>query len=173
MMRSIFNPGWAKISLNASSPALTAETSANRLPARTVIDTSLQRIIAYIVQRIIAPGLSQVPQLQQIWKTGEVPCLRIDTMTAEEKRAHVIADNEIALNAGWREELLAMKRKLLSSTWLAWIGSDISTRRSGLPSARTSNSGTSLFGPTTMAVSARSIDPVMSSSLPSRIGRPP
>jgi hypothetical protein len=28
MMRSIFNPGWAKISLNASSPALVAETSA-------------------------------------------------------------------------------------------------------------------------------------------------
>jgi hypothetical protein len=81
-----------------------------------------------------------------------------------------MADNEIAVNAGWREELLAMKRKLLSSTWLAWIGSDISTRRSGLPSARTSNSGTSLFGPTTMAVSARSIDPVMSSSLPYNIG---
>jgi hypothetical protein len=46
MMRSIFNPGWAKILLNASSPALAAETSANRLPARTVIDTPLQRIIA-------------------------------------------------------------------------------------------------------------------------------
>jgi hypothetical protein len=43
MMRSIFNPGWAKISLNASSPALAAETSANRLPARTVIDKPLQR----------------------------------------------------------------------------------------------------------------------------------
>jgi hypothetical protein len=36
----------AKISLKASSPALAAETSANRLPARTVIDTPLQRIIA-------------------------------------------------------------------------------------------------------------------------------
>jgi hypothetical protein len=49
MMHSIFNPGWAKISLNASSPALAAETSAKRLPARTVIDTPLQRIIAHNV----------------------------------------------------------------------------------------------------------------------------
>jgi hypothetical protein len=38
-----------QISLNASSPALAAETSANRLPAWTVINTSLQRIIAHIV----------------------------------------------------------------------------------------------------------------------------
>jgi hypothetical protein len=43
MMRSIFNPGWAKISLNASSPALAAETPANRSPALTVIDKPLQR----------------------------------------------------------------------------------------------------------------------------------
>src|SRR3954454_15974025 len=38
---------------------------------------------------------------------GEVPCLRIESMTAAEKQAYVIADNKIALNAGWDEELLA------------------------------------------------------------------
>ena len=37
----------------------------------------------------------------------EVPCLRFDHMSAAEKRAYVIADNKIALNAGWDEELLA------------------------------------------------------------------
>jgi hypothetical protein len=37
MMRSIFNPGRAKISLNDSSSAVAAETSSNRLPTRTVI----------------------------------------------------------------------------------------------------------------------------------------
>lgn len=36
-----------------------------------------------------------------------VPCIRQDRMTDAEKRAYVIADNKLALNAGWDEELLA------------------------------------------------------------------
>jgi hypothetical protein len=40
-------------------------------------------------------------------KLAELPCLRIETMSQAEKRAHVIADNKLALNAGWDEELLA------------------------------------------------------------------
>lgn len=43
----------------------------------------------------------------------EVPCLRIEAMTADEKRAYVIADNKLALNAGWDEELLAEELKAL------------------------------------------------------------
>ena len=43
----------------------------------------------------------------------EVPCLRIDTMTSEEKRAYVIADNKLALNAGWDEEILGEELKAL------------------------------------------------------------
>jgi len=38
---------------------------------------------------------------------AEVPCLRIETMSAAEKRAYVIADNKLALNAGWDEDNLA------------------------------------------------------------------
>lgn len=41
----------------------------------------------------------------------EVPCRRIATMTAEEKRAYVLADNKLALNAGWDEEILAEELK--------------------------------------------------------------
>lgn len=37
----------------------------------------------------------------------KVPCMRQDRMTEAEKRAYVIADNKLALNAGWDEELLA------------------------------------------------------------------
>ncbi len=37
----------------------------------------------------------------------EVPCARIDHMSPSQKRAHVLADNQIALNASWDEELLA------------------------------------------------------------------
>jgi DNA modification methylase len=37
----------------------------------------------------------------------EVPCVRLDHMTQAQKRAYVLADNKLALNAGWDEEFLA------------------------------------------------------------------
>ncbi|MEO1293802.1 MAG: DNA methyltransferase, partial [Pseudomonadota bacterium] len=36
-----------------------------------------------------------------------VPCRRIEHLSAAEKRAYVLADNKLALNAGWDEDLLA------------------------------------------------------------------
>jgi hypothetical protein len=51
-----------------------------------------------------------------------VPCLRVDHMTAAEKRAYVVADNKLALNAGWDEELLALELKELME---ADLGFDI------------------------------------------------
>ena len=36
-----------------------------------------------------------------------VPCVRIEHMTPAQKRAYVLADNKLALNAGWDEDLLA------------------------------------------------------------------
>ena len=38
-----------------------------------------------------------------------VPCLRHEYMTEAQKRAYVLADNKLALNAGWDEELLALE----------------------------------------------------------------
>jgi DNA modification methylase len=40
-----------------------------------------------------------------------VPCLRIETMSQSEKRIYVLADNKLALNAGWDEEILANELK--------------------------------------------------------------
>lgn len=37
-----------------------------------------------------------------------VPCVRLEHMTPEQKRAYVLADNKLALNAGWDEELEAL-----------------------------------------------------------------
>lgn len=37
----------------------------------------------------------------------KVPCRRVDQMTPAQKRAYVLADNKLALNAGWDEEILA------------------------------------------------------------------
>ena len=39
----------------------------------------------------------------------EVPCIRLSHLTDEQKRAYVIADNKLALNAGWDEEMLRLE----------------------------------------------------------------
>ena len=36
-----------------------------------------------------------------------MPCVRLEHMTPEQKRAYVLADNKLALNAGWDDEILA------------------------------------------------------------------
>lgn len=36
----------------------------------------------------------------------EVPCIRLDHLTETQKKAYIIADNKLALNAGWDEDML-------------------------------------------------------------------
>jgi DNA modification methylase len=40
---------------------------------------------------------------------SEVPTIRLEGLTDAQKRAYVIADNKLALNAGWDEEMLAIE----------------------------------------------------------------
>lgn len=40
---------------------------------------------------------------------AEVPCLRLKHLTPNQVKAYVLADNRIAMNAGWDEELLAVE----------------------------------------------------------------
>ncbi len=42
-----------------------------------------------------------------------VPTLKLSHLTAEERRAYVIADNKLALNAGWDSEILAIELQAL------------------------------------------------------------
>ncbi|MFZ1726633.1 MAG: DNA methyltransferase [Albidovulum sp.] len=44
---------------------------------------------------------------------GTVPCVRLEYMTEDQKRAYVLADNKLALNAGWDDELLAEELQAL------------------------------------------------------------
>jgi DNA modification methylase len=46
----------------------------------------------------------------------EVPCIRLAHLTENQKRAYVIADNKLALNAGWDEELLKLEIKDLEAS---------------------------------------------------------
>jgi hypothetical protein len=40
---------------------------------------------------------------------GKVPCIRLAHLTDTQRRAYIIADNKLALNAGWDEELLGLE----------------------------------------------------------------
>lgn len=42
-------------------------------------------------------------------KLTEVPCLRLSHLTPTQRKAYIIADNQLALNAGWSEELLTIE----------------------------------------------------------------
>jgi ParB-like chromosome segregation protein Spo0J len=55
---------------------------------------------------VIIAGHGRVMAAQRL-KLATVPCLRLSHLTDAQKRAYVIADNRIALNSGWDEELLA------------------------------------------------------------------
>jgi DNA modification methylase len=44
----------------------------------------------------------------------KVPCIRLDHLSPSQKRAYALADNKIALNATWDEQLLAEELKSLS-----------------------------------------------------------
>ena len=45
----------------------------------------------------------------------EVPCLFIEDLTEEQKRAYIIADNKLALDAGWDYDLLKLELEELDS----------------------------------------------------------
>jgi DNA modification methylase len=42
---------------------------------------------------------------------AEVPCIRLAHLTEAQRRAYVIADNRLALNAGWDEAMLALEMR--------------------------------------------------------------
>jgi hypothetical protein len=42
-------------------------------------------------------------------KVEQVPCIRLGHLTDAQKRAYVIADNKLALNAGWDDEFLTLE----------------------------------------------------------------
>ena len=45
----------------------------------------------------------------------EVPCLFIEDLTEAQKRAYILADNKLALDAGWDEELLKIELEELNN----------------------------------------------------------
>ena len=63
--------------------------------------------------RILA-GHGRVAAARELgWR--DVPCLRLDHMSEDQKRAYVIADNRLAENAGWDRETLAIELGALAT----------------------------------------------------------
>lgn len=63
----------------------------------------------------IIAGHGRVLAAQKL-QLEKVPCIRLDHLTDTQKRAYVIADNRIALNAGWDEEMLKLELADLKET---------------------------------------------------------
>jgi ParB-like chromosome segregation protein Spo0J len=60
----------------------------------------------------IIAGHGRVMAAQSIG-LDRVPCLRLTHLTDAQKRAYVIADNKLALNAGWDQDVLAAEIRAL------------------------------------------------------------
>lgn len=61
---------------------------------------------------VILAGHGRMEAARQL-DMAEVPCIRLDHMTVADKRAYRLADNKLAMNAGWDEELLAEELRAL------------------------------------------------------------
>tara|TARA_R100001443_G_scaffold116996_1_gene139431 strand:+ start:3071 stop:3580 length:510 start_codon:yes stop_codon:yes gene_type:complete len=63
-------------------------------------------------EKVIIAGHGRVMAAQRMG-LSEVPCITLDYLTEAQKKAFIIADNKLALNAGWDEELLKVELKEL------------------------------------------------------------
>jgi len=61
----------------------------------------------------IIAGHGRVMGARQLGMT-EVPCIRLGYLSDAQKRAYVIADNKLALNAGWDDAILALELRDLA-----------------------------------------------------------
>ncbi len=52
----------------------------------------------------------------------EVPCLILSHLTENQKKAYILADNKIALNAGWDIQLLKLEMETLDASELKLTG---------------------------------------------------
>ena len=91
--------------------------SAYETNSRTHSDDQIDQIAASITEfgftnpilidenNVIIAGHGRLEAAKQL-KLDEAPCLRLSHLSEAQKKAYVIADNKLALNAGWDDELL-------------------------------------------------------------------
>ena len=52
------------------------------------------------------------------WASAEVPVIVLGHLSDNQKRAFMLADNKLALNAGWDEEMLRLELEALAERGL-------------------------------------------------------
>ena len=77
----------------------------------------------------ILAGHGRLEAAKQLGLT-EVPVVVLDHLTAEQRRAYVLADNKLALNAGWdvsllQQEVMALSLADFDLSLLGWSDDDI------------------------------------------------
>lgn len=63
---------------------------------------------------MIIAGHGRVMAAQKL-SIRDIPCIRLGHLTEAQKKAYVIADNKIALNAGWDDQMLKNELRELES----------------------------------------------------------
>lgn len=75
----------------------------------------------------IIAGHGRLAAAQKL-KLDSVPCIRVEHLTETQKRAYILADNKLALNAGWDTDLLKVELATLQEedfdVLLAGFGED-------------------------------------------------
>lgn len=84
----------------------------------------------------------------------EVPCITLDYLTDTQKRAYIIADNKLALNAGWDDEMLRVEFAELEE-----LGFDLELTGFGLDEIEALSIGESPYPEHEPDSSSKEIDP--------------
>lgn len=57
-------------------------------------------------ENVIVEGHGRYLALRSIGEQGAVPCIRLDHLTDEQRKAYALAHNQLTMNTGWDDELL-------------------------------------------------------------------
>jgi hypothetical protein len=113
---------------DASTPNFLTKSITDLIPyvnnSRTHTDVQINQVAASIKEfgflvpvlidanDMIVAGHCRVQAAQRL-KMTDVPCMRVSHLTETQVKAYVIADNKLALNAGWDDELLKLELEFL------------------------------------------------------------
>lgn len=57
-------------------------------------------------ENVIVEGHGRYMALRSLGEQGEVPCIRLDHLTDEQRKAYALAHNQLTMNTGWDDALL-------------------------------------------------------------------
>ena len=124
--------------------------------ARTHSDAQVAQIAASIAEfgftnpiltdgaRGVIAGHGRLAAARKLALT-DVPVIELSHLTAIQKKAYILADNRIAANAGWDEELLKLELVELDDPWAR--SSTFRSTKSSPPSQPTSVTGAARWRP--------------------------